>query len=326
MRIRIPDARRLVTRYFSVLSIGLFLLGACETPASKGTAINRKGSIPSAGASSSKKGATVPVKAPFQSNALITLADGRVFEVGEFKFYSEVEEFPGGYYIPETGALDWNGYIVQGPIWKLFSFGEIQELGLRDAFEPSWMTADLTLIDGTHLQGRMPYSYMRIWERMGHIRLTAYTELLGRSAVLVVPLHNVIRIKRTGLLGGKPQFLFSYKSEPKGERAEATITSPGLRLIWKEWTPNKLYEYAVGVGLPLPVRSGGIEVEVMVGEIDTVIPMPGGSRTFRITMKNGDSVNAELPPRIFGKCENGDVIFTELLQNGRPTIKKIVIR
>jgi hypothetical protein len=298
---------------------------ACGQPVSK----KKPGKKPTAPAVKTPKVKKSPVtksKKPapvFQPQAEITTADGKVYEVADFAFYSKHRSFGGGFYTPSSGSIKWFLYLKQGPIWKKFDFTKVKSITFSKSKISNWLKINLVRLDDTKLQGLHPiYSYKNSWHKHGHVYLTGKAEVLGRIGNFKCKIEEVISFEKldADVKEAPPKFKIIYNRK---EKNETTITNPEFKLTWKKVTPTYLDVYKLKSNMPVTVKNTIIKIKP--GEIESITVPQKSSSLFTVKMKTGETVKFELPPRVFGKLENGDILFTDIFEKGKPAVKEIQI-
>jgi len=271
-----------------------------------------------------KKPKKIEKPAPvFQPQAAITLSDGKVYEVADFAFYSKHRNFGGGFYTPSSGSTKWFLYLKQGPIWKKFDFSKVKSLTLSKSKISNWLKIDLVRLDDTKLQGLHPiYSYKNSWHKHGHVYLTGEAEVLGRVGNFKCKIEDVLIFEKldVDVTDATPKFKIIHNRK---EKNETTMTKPEFKLIWKKVTPTYLDIYKLKSNMPVTVNN--TEIKIKPGEIDSIIVPQKSSSMFTVKMKKGETVKIKLPPRVFGKLENGDILFTYIFEKGKPVVTGIQI-
>ena len=268
--------------------------------------------------------APVPSPPAFSPNATVTLSDGTALDVADFSFYSETRGFGGGFYTPVSGLEDWPLTVIDRHVWKRLSFERVQTVELSERNDWDWLTGRISLVDGTRVAGTLPRVGGVTWLGHGTFYLLGQSQALGRTGQFRCELPNVVRIERLGQGGGPITVRVSYKEQPDSPQLTADVTDPRLELSWDNDTPNDMDVYAIDNDMPVKVRN--TEVQVKPKEIDSIVPAPGQAGKFDIKLKNGEAVRTELPARVYGKLQNGDILFMALSEDDRPTFKTIVIK
>jgi hypothetical protein len=295
-----------------------------ETPAKK-VVVPKKPTV-SAVKKHRKKKKPEPV---FQAQATITLADGNVYEVGDFAFYSNHRGFGGGFYQPSSGNKKWPFYFNQGALWKKIDFSRVKSLTFsKMKGDYRQLNINMLLLDGTLLKGSHPLNaYNYLWTRYGTVYLAGNSKVLGRIGHFKCELKNVAGFQRVenepaGAPGAPPAFKVIYDDKGKNE---VTITEPHLRLIWTRSTPKYLTTFKLKTDMPVTVNNTDIKIKPQ--EIESVTVPQKSSLAFTVKMKQGETVKIKkLPPRVFGKLENGDVIFTDFFNRGKPVVKEVRLK
>lgn len=313
--------------FIILLGIIIIVLGAhCRSESNK-EQTNRSiisGEAPPAGPAQNKlELSSVPKAASFSPDALVTLADGTAIEVASFAFYSGWRGFGGGMYVPTSGSEDWPLTIKVGPIWRRLPLRDLKTMELSDANRFDFYNMKMSLLDGTLIAGQHPVSGSVAWFEHGTFYLLGKSELLGRIGSFKCEFGNIVRIERVETTG-PDKFRVTHKGESEGVLVSSEVTDPKMELIWEDVTPASVSSYTIGDDMPLQVQN--TEVQVKPKEMDLIVPIPGQTYKFSIKMKGGDRVTTMLPERIFGKLANGDILFTILFEDGRPTIKSILIK
>jgi len=308
-----------------VIILMLFAL-ACGPEVSK-----KKPTTPAAKTQDIKKSPVVKSKKPkkvekpapvFQPQAAITLADGTVYEVADFAFYSKHRRFSGGMYYPTSGSKKWAMHLKQGPIWKKIDFAKVKSMTLSQRKSHSyWMQVKLVTTDGSTLQGSLPFqAYKNLWYRQGGINLLAKSEVLGRKGSFKCFIADLFRFERLETVEGPPKFKIIHGRK---EKKETIITEPQFKITWKKATPKHLDVYKLKSNMPITVNN--TDIKIKPGEIDSItVPLKSTAR-FTVKMKTGETVKFKLPPRVYGKLKNGDVIFSKIFVKGKRMVKKIQI-
>lgn len=267
----------------------------------------------------------VTVKKPvpvFQPQAVITMADGTVYEVADFAFYSNHRDFKVGVYSPDSGSKKWFLYLTQGPIWKKFDVANVKSLTISKSNRVGWLKIDLVQLDGTKLQGLHPfYAYNNLWYKHGVVYLMGKAEALGKTGNFKCQIAGVFSIDKLDAAEGPPKFKIIHNWK---KRIQTTITNPELKLIWENVTPTYLDVYRLRTNMPVTVNN--TKVKIKPQEIESITVPQKSSALFTVKMKKGDTVKLKLPPRIFGRLKNGDIIFSNMFGKGKPIIKKIRIK
>ncbi|NIM16156.1 MAG: hypothetical protein GTO45_29485 [Candidatus Aminicenantes bacterium] len=272
-----------------------------------------------------KKPRKVEKPAPvFQPQATITMADGKVYEVADFAFYSKHRSFEGGFYTPRSGSTKWFLYLKQGPIWEKIDFARVKSLTISKSSRVGWLKIDLVQLDGTKLKGLHPfYAYKNLWHKHGVVYLIGKAEVLGRPGNFKCQLAGVLSLEKldAGEKDAPPTFKVIHNIK---EKNETIITNPGFKLTWKKVTPTYLDVYKLKTNMPVTVNN--TEIKIKPGEIETVTVPQKSSAFFTVKMKQGETVKIKLPPRVFGKLENGDILFTDIFEKGKPVVQEIKIK
>jgi hypothetical protein len=308
----------------------LFAL-ACGQPVSKKKP-EKKPTAPAAKTPKVKKSPVTKIKKPqkvekpapvFQPQAIITTADGKVYEVANFAFYSNHRNFKGGFYTPRSGSIKWFLYLKQGPIWKKFDFAKVKSITLSKSKIYNWIKIYLVRLDGTKLQGLHPiYSYKNSWHKHGHVYLTGKAEVLGRIGNFKCKIEEVLSFEKldADVADAPPKFKIIYNRK---EKNETTITNPKFKLTWERVTPTYMDLYRLKTDMPVTVKN--TKIKIKPGEIESITVPKKSYSLFSVKMKQGETVKIKLPPRIFGKLENGDILFTYFFEKGKPVVKEIKI-
>ena len=272
-----------------------------------------------------KKPQKVEKPAPvFQPQAEVTMADGKVYEVADFAFYSNHRNFKGGFYTPSSGSLKWFLYLKQGPIWKKFDFAKVKSLTISKTNRVGWLKIDLVQLDGTKLQGLHPfYSYKNIWYKHGQVYLMGKAEVLGRVGNFKCQLASVLSFEKLAADVKEAPLKFKIIHNIK-EKIQTIITNPEFKLTWKKVTPTYLDVYKLKSNLPVTINK--TEIKIKTGEIESITVPRKSYSLFTVKMKKGETVKIKLPPRVFGKLENGDILFTDIFVKGKPVVKEIGIK
>jgi hypothetical protein len=262
-------------------------------------------------------------KPAFVAQAAITMVDGKVYEVGSFAFYSKHRNFGGGFYTPSSGNRKWTFYLNQGALWKKIDFSDVKAL-VFTTNKRDYKRANIEVrkLDGSIEKGSFPfYAYKYLWAKHGRVHLAGKSKVLGRVGDFKCQLSDVLSFEKT--LGGPPdappRFQVVYD---KKEKNQATITDPGLRLIWKKSTPTYLDVYRLTSKMSVTVNNVAIKIKPQ--EIESVTVPQKSTMSFTVKMKVGETVKIKkFPPRVFGKLKNGDVIFADFFSRGKPVIKEV---
>lgn len=275
-----------------------------------------------------KKPKKVEKPAPvFQPQATITMADGKVYEVADFAFYSRHRDFKGGMYYPKSGKLNWFLYLKQGPIWKTFDFTKVKSITISKSSRYDWLNIRVVMPDGSTLQGTHPlYSYKNTWHKHGHVYLEGKATVLGRTGDFKCKIEEVFSFERLdeGAAEESPKFKITHN---KKEKIQTVITNPQFKLIWERVTPTYLDVYKLKTDMPVTVNNTKIKIKPQ--EMESITVHKGRNTLCTVKMKKGDTVKVQLPPRVFGKLENGDILYTYIIGItglGRPIVKKINIK
>jgi hypothetical protein len=271
----------------------------------------------------SKKTQKVEKPAPvFQPQATITTADGKVYEVADFGFFSNHRSFSGGYYYPKSGTIKWPLYLKQGPTWKKIDFAKVKSMTFSKSKSYKWLQIHVVFIDGNTLQGLHPFkAFGYLWVKQGSINLTGKSEVLGKTGPFKCTIGNIFSIDRLDPGEGPAKFKITHD---KKEKKETIITEPQFKRIWKKTTPKYLDIYRLKSNMPITVNN--TEIKIKPEEIESIIMPEKSSELPTVKMKTGETVKFELPPRVFGKLENGDILFTYLFEKGKPVVKELQIK
>ena len=260
----------------------------------------------------------VPV---FQPQAAITTADGKVYEVADFGFYSNHRSFSGGMYYPTSGTIKWPLYLKQGPTWEKIDFAKVKSMTFSKSKSYKWLQIHLVFIDGNKLQGLHPFkAFGHLWIKQGGINLTGKSEVLGKTGSFKCSIGGIFSIERLDPGEGPAKFKITHD---KKEKKETIITGPQFKITWKKTTPKYLDIYRLKSNMPITVNN--TEIRIKPGEIESITVPQKSSALPTVKMKTGETVKFELPPRIFGKLENGDILFTDFFEKGKPVVKEIQI-
>jgi hypothetical protein len=271
----------------------------------------------------SKKPQKVEKPAPvFQPQAAITMANGKVYEVADFAFYSNHRRFSGAMYYPTSGTIKWPLYLKQGPTWKKFDFARVKSLTTaKRKYYSDMIPTDLLTTDNKKFRGLLPIdAFDKLWYKQGFVHLTGTSEVLGRSGVFKTPIDYVSSFERLDAAEGQPKFKIIHGRK---EKKESIITTPQLKIIQTKTTPKYLDVYKLKTTIPVTVNN--TEIKIKPGEIESVTVPRRSNEPFTVKMRQGETAKMKLPPKIFGKLENGDILFTYFFEKGKPTVKKIQI-
>jgi hypothetical protein len=263
----------------------------------------------------------------FTPQAEVTTASGEMYQVADFAFYSEHRSFAGGMYYPSSGTKKWSLYVKNGPIWKKIDFDKIKTLMVSRG-NSGWLKINVVQLDGTRLQGLHPqYAYRQTWHKHGGIYLTGKSEVLGRLGDFKCNISELQRIERLlakdtdPTMETAPKFKITYKD--KKESLQTVLMNPQMKRIWKGSKPTYLDVYKLKTDMPIKVNN--VEIKIKPREIESVSVPATTSSPSTVKMKSGDVVKVKLPPRVFGRLKNGDILFTRLTSYGKPIIKNIKI-
>jgi hypothetical protein len=262
----------------------------------------------------------------FRPQAEITTVSGEIYQVTDFAFYSDHRNFRGGMYYPSSGTNRWSLYLKNGPIWKNIDFDQVQSLAVSRGKNSDWLKMELVQLDGTRLQGLHPqYAYKRTWHKHGGIYLTGKSEVLGRLGNFKCNIKDLQSLERL-VLNGKDaarenMLKFKITYIDKKEAIETTVIDPKMKIIWTKSTPTYLDIYKLKTDMPITVNN--VEIKIKPKEIESVSVPPTSSSPCTVKMKSGDIVKVKVPPRIFGRLKNGDILFSNLTERGKPIIKEI---
>ena len=264
----------------------------------------------------------------FTPTAVVTLADGTVHPVMDFAFYSNAEGFHGTFYTPSSGTENWFLYVKQGPLWRTYSFPDVTSVELDNAKEDSgWKTIKVTMQNGTSLTGKHPqWVWDRTWQAHGAIYLLGEGETFGRKGAFECLVGDISKIERTATESTPAKYRVTYKPSDKDAEASIVVGNPQFLLRWQNDTPSGLDEYPLDRDMSVKVNR--IEIAIKPREIESVsiAPPKEGGPSFTVKMKDGNTGQIELPPRIYGKLANGDILFTPLLDDARPVVTRIEIK
>jgi len=269
------------------------------------------------------------IKTPsFTPEAIITLADGTVHPVADFAFYTYAEGSRGSYYTPSSGTEDWFLYVKQGPIWRTYNFPDVARIQLgKVEGDDDWKAIEVTMQNGTSLTGKHPkWVWDKTWERHGAVYLLGEAETFGRKGAFECLVADISKIERTGNNPSSAKFRLTYKASDNDAEAGIFVSNPQFQLKWKNDSPTVLHDYHLADDMP--VKANNTEIKIKPREIDSVSisVTPGGGPLFTVKMKDGNAAKIELPPRLYGKLQNGDILFTPLLEDGRPVVTRIEIK
>jgi len=273
----------------------------------------------------SKKPKQVEKPVPiFQPQATITMADGTVYEVADFAFYSKHRDFGGGFYTPSSGSTKWFLYLKQGPIWKKFDFAKVKSLTISKSNRVGWLKIDLVQLDGTKLQGLHPfYAYKNLWYKHGVVYLIGKAEVLGRVGNFKCQIAGVLSFEKLDADVKEAPLKFKIIHNRK-EKNETTITNPEFKLTWKKVRPTYLDVYKFKANMPITINN--TKIKIKPGEIESITVPQKSYLLYTVKMKKGETVKVKLPPRIFGELENGDILFTYFFVKGKRVVKEIQIK
>lgn len=260
----------------------------------------------------------------FLPQASVTMADGKVYEVADFAFYSHHRDFEGGMYYPKSGSQKWFLYLKQGPIWKTFDFAKVKLITLSKSKSYNWLKINLVNLDGSKLQGLHPlYSYTNNWHKHGHVYLLGNAKVLGRTGNFKCKIEEVFKFERVeeDMENTPPKFKITHNRK---EQHQTTITDPEFKLIWERVRPTYLDVYTLKKEMPVTVNNTKIKIKPQ--EIESVTIPQRRTSLFTVKMKKGETIKIKLPPRIFGKLKNGDILFTYMFEQGRRVVKNIQIK
>jgi hypothetical protein len=302
-----------------------FLL-ACGPPVSKKKP-EKKPTAPAAKTPKVKKSPVTKIKKPapvFQPQAEITLADGKVHEVADFAFYSNHRNFKGGFYTPKSGSIKWFLYLKQGPIWKKIDLVKVKSLTISKTNRVGWLKIDLARLDGTKLKGLHPfYAYKNLWHKHGEVYLMGKAEVLGRVGNFKSKIASVLSFEKLAADEKEAPLKFKIIHNIK-EKIQTTVTNPELKLTWKRVTPTYLDVYKLKSNMPVTINK--TEIKIKPGEIESITVPRKSYSLYTVKMKKGETVKIKLPPRVFGKLENGNILFTDIFVKGKPVVKEIRIK
>jgi hypothetical protein len=266
--------------------------------------------------------------ANFVPAAIITLADGTVHPVADFAFYTYAEGSRGSYYTPSSGTEDWSLYVKQGPIWRTYNFPDVASIQLGNVEDDNgWVSINVTLQNGSSLTGKhAQWVWDRTWQGHGAVYMLGETEIFGRKGAFECLVREISKIERIGNDPSPAKYRITHKGADSNAELRIVVSNPRFQLQWKNDTPSGLSEYALDRDMPVKVNR--IEIQIKPREIESVSISPSseGKPSFTVKMKDGNTAQIDLPPRIFGKLQSGDILFTPLLEDGRPVVTKIEIK
>ena len=277
----------------------------------------------------SPKASTKKPAPVFTPVAEITTADGKIFQVADFAFYSEHKPmYSGGtVYIPTSGQKNWDLYLKQGPIWKQIDFADLKSLTFSQGSR-GWLNMNLTLLDGSTFSGQHPKSaYGNVWFRRGGMYLIGSLVVKDRITRFefkwfVGDVKSIERgeEKTAGRDQKKiPRFKIIYRDKLKLKDVEATLINPRVQIKWIKEVEKYLADITI-----IKATINNTEVSIKLHEIDYVDVPRLRSKPFTVKLKSGVTIKTMLPPRIFGRLKNGDILFT-YMTGYEKIIKKIKI-
>lgn len=255
----------------------------------------------------------------FKPDAIITMSNGKIYEVEDFAFYS-YHGTSSGFYYPSSGYVDNFYYVKKGPIWKRYDLKKIKSITFLKSTDDSdwswgWLKTNIVMLDGTSLQGLHPIGgYLRTWYPQGVFYLSGESKILNKSAEFKCELENISKIERLDSDSKTLKFRITYE-----EKNQTTIWNAKFELIWENDKPVSLDKYTLEDEMQIEIQK--MKVKIKPREIELVkVPQEKfeiNTDTLKVLniivkMKKGQTVKTELPWRIFGKLKNGDILFTEM--------------
>jgi hypothetical protein len=247
-----------------------------------------------------------------KKEARLLYYDGTEYVVTDFSFFTNHIPISGTYF-KHTKDLYRPLIVKTGKFWREIKENDIAKIRLE--LEPSkkGLKTQIELKNGKTISGIAPLDIHETWETGQHFFIQGKTSKFGQPATFKTDLDEIALVETIK----EPINQIKIKTK-KGEEKTAESVSFGVR---GEMPYARISQYTMGH--KIEIKSDGVELSLPLIDVKSFAFDEKGQ--IKILTKSGETgkISFLFVSKIFGRLENGDIIFDSISSTKGAKIKLI---